>query len=92
MLLLAAVAAARSVPGGEQVQVVDAVEVRAAELPGGGGGASVRDEKNFIYGGVGGFAGMGGYCYFKLTLNSVLKWKLAQNIYFFESAQNFYLF
>lgn len=64
MLLLAAVAvvatAARQVPGGGQMELVDAVEVKAAELPADIGDA-VRDQKNFLYGGVGGFAGMGGY-------------------------------
>ena len=62
MLFLAVVAAARNVPGAEQGQFVDAVEVKAAELPTAGGDAG-RDEKTFIYGGVGGFAGMGGYVF-----------------------------
>lgn len=69
MLLLVVVAAARNVPGGDQVEFVNAVEVKAAELPRDGGrGDAVRDEKNFVYGGIGGFAGMGGYVHLKPLL------------------------
>lgn len=61
LFLLVAIAAARGVPGGDQAEFVEAVEVKAVELPRNAGrGDNVRDEKNFIYGGVGGFAGMGG--------------------------------